>query len=154
MSVATEGEKMGVVNMARDIKKVHPNFVVMYKVGNFVQAFGKDAYIISYIFGYSLRDVKDNIQTCGFPKIAIPKIMAKLEEKKINYIIIDTRNNYEVDEQNNNNLNTYEKNLIKAHKYIKIKKRIEKIEENILNNVEKENIIEKIRKIEEIVNEN
>ena len=49
MSVATEGEKMGVVNMAIDIKKVHPNFVVMYKVGNFVQAFGKDAYIISYI---------------------------------------------------------------------------------------------------------
>lgn len=36
---------MGVLNMARDIKKVHPNDTVMYKVGNFVQAFGKDAYI-------------------------------------------------------------------------------------------------------------
>ncbi len=45
---------------------------------------------------------KDNIQTCGFPKNAIPKIMSKLEQKKINFIIVDTRNNYEVDEENDN----------------------------------------------------
>ena len=51
---------------------------------------------------------KDNIQTCGFPKNAIPKVMSKLEQKKINFIIVDTRNNYEVDEENDNkNLNTY-----------------------------------------------
>lgn len=45
---------------------------------------------------------KDNIQTCGFPKNAIPKIMSKLEQKKINFIIVDTRNNYEVDEEDYN----------------------------------------------------
>ena len=45
---------------------------------------------------------KDNIQTCGFPKNAIPKVMSKLEQKKINFIIVDTRNNYEVDEENDN----------------------------------------------------
>ena len=33
---------MSVVNMAKDIKKVHPEDVVMYKVGNFVQSFGKE----------------------------------------------------------------------------------------------------------------
>ena len=43
MSVATEVEiTMSVVNMAKDIKKVHPEDVVMYKVGNFVQSFGKE----------------------------------------------------------------------------------------------------------------
>ena len=93
---------MGVVNMAKDIKKVHPEYVMMYKVGNFVQAFGKDAYVISYVFGYALRATKDNIQTCGFPKNAIPKVMSKLEQKKINFIIVYTRNNYEVDEENDN----------------------------------------------------
>ncbi len=146
---------MGVVNMAKDIKKVHPEYVMMYKVGNFVQAFGKDAYVISYVFGYALRATKDNIQTCGFPKNAIPKVMSKLEQKKINFIIVDTRNNYEVDEENDNkNLNTYSENFSKAQKYIKVKKRLEKIEEMLLKDVEKEGIMEKIRKIEEIVYEN
>ena len=28
---------MSVINMVKDIKKVHPEDVVMYKVGNFVQ---------------------------------------------------------------------------------------------------------------------
>ena len=93
---------MGVVNMAKDIKKVYPEYVMMYKVGNFVQAFGKDAYVISYVFRYALRVTKDNIRTCGFPKNAIPKVMSKLEQKKINFIIVDTRNNYEVDEENDN----------------------------------------------------
>ena len=38
MSVAAEMEMtMSVVNMVKDIKKVHPEDVVMYKVGNFVQ---------------------------------------------------------------------------------------------------------------------
>ena len=59
---------MGVVNMEKDIKKVHPEYVMMYKVGNFVQAFGKDTYVISYVFGYALRATKDNIQTCGTRK--------------------------------------------------------------------------------------
>ena len=146
---------MGVVNMAKDIKKVYPEYVMMYKVGNFVQAFGKDAYVISYVFGYALRATKDNIQTCGFPKNAIPKVMSKLEQKKINFIIVDTRNNYEVDEENDNkNLNTYSENFLKAQKYIKVEKRLEKIEEMLLKDVEKEGIMEKIRKIEEIVYEN
>ena len=146
---------MGVVNMAKDIKKVHPEYVMMYKVGNFVQAFGKDAYVISYVFGYALRATKDNIQTCVFPKNAIPKVMSKLEQKKINFIIVDTRNNYEVDEENDNkNLNTYSETFSKAQKYIKVKKRLEKIEEMLLKDVEKEGIMEKIRKIEEIVYEN
>ena len=132
---------MGVVNMAKDIKKVHPEYVMMYKVGNFVQAFGKDAYVISYVFGYALRATKDNIQTCGFPKNAIPKVMSKLEQKKINL-------------NDNKNLNTYSENFLKAQKYIKVEKRLEKIEEMLLKDVEKEGIMEKIRKIEEIVYEN
>ncbi len=90
MSVAAEKETaMSVVNMAKDIKKVHPEDVVMYKVGNFVQSFGKDAYILSYVFDYKLRSTNDNISTCGYPKNAIQKVIAKLEQRKLNYIVID-----------------------------------------------------------------
>ena len=146
---------MSVVNMAKDIKKVHPIDVVMYKVGNFVQSFGKDAYILSYIFDYKLRSTNDNISTCGYPKNAIPKVMVKLEQRKLNYIIIDTRNNYSVDEKNDNgNLNKYEENLIKAQKYIKIKKRLKNLEDFIFQDIDSENIMNKVRKMEEIVYEN
>ena len=67
--------------MAKDIKKVHPEDVVCYKVGAFVQAFGKDAYIISYLFGYKLSVAKGEIPTCGFPKRAIGKVCKSLENK-------------------------------------------------------------------------
>ena len=47
--------------------------------------------------------------------------------------MIDTRNNYEVDEKNDNkNLNTYLEVLEKAKKYIKVKNRLERIEKNYL----------------------
>ena len=49
---------------------------------------------------------------------------------------------------------TYSENFLKAQKYIKVEKRLEKIEEMLLKDVEKEGIMEKIRKIEEIVYEN
>ena len=146
---------MGVVSMAKDIKKVHPNDVVCYKVGAFVQTFGKDAYIISYLFEYSLRDAKENVPTCGFPKRAISKVCAKLEQKKINYVIIDTRNDYEVDEKsNNNNLNEYNNILEKAKKYVKIRKRLKSVEDELLEHAEEENIMEKVRRIEEVAYEN
>ena len=39
--------KMSVINMAKNIKQVHPNSVICYKVGAFYHCYGKDAYIIS-----------------------------------------------------------------------------------------------------------
>ena len=146
---------MSVINKARDIKKDHPNDVVCYKVGAFVQLFGKDAYIISYLFDYSLKEIKENIPTCGFPKRAISKVCAKLEQKKINYVIIDTRKNYEVTEEfNNKNLNEYDEILEKAKRYIKVRKILKNVEQELLKQTEEKNIIEKMRRIEEIAYEN
>ena len=41
---------MGIINMSKNIKEIHPNKVVLYKVGTFYNAYGKDAYIVSYIY--------------------------------------------------------------------------------------------------------
>lgn len=94
--------------MAKNIKPVHPEFLICYKVGNFYNSYGKDAYILSLFFNYKLKTVENNVVMVGFPKNAISKIMARLEREKINYIIIDTRNNYDIDEKENfGNLNKY-----------------------------------------------
>ena len=66
----------------------------------------------------------ENVMMCGFPLSSIHKVMAKLEERKINYLIVDRRNNYEVDEiSDNKNLNNYIKYFEKAKRYINYKDR-------------------------------
>ena len=82
-----------------------------------MQVIGKDSYIVSYLLGYAIKNTNDNIPTCGFPKNAINKVIVKLEKNKIDYVIIDTRNNYEVDSESyNKNLNNYDKILEKIKK--------------------------------------
>lgn len=85
--------------MAKNIKEVHPNTLVCYKVGAFVNCYGKDAYILSFLFNYKIKPLEDNNIVSGFPKNALPKLTARLQREKIDYIIIDTKNNYDVDEE-------------------------------------------------------
>lgn len=124
------------------------------KFGTFYNCFGKDAYILSYLFKYRIRN-DNKIATCGFPKMGITKVMAKLEHQKINYLIIDTRNNYDVDyKMDFKNLNTYEEKLKKAKRYVKMQRKIEEIRQELEEEIENKQIEEKIKRIEEILNEN
>lgn len=116
-------QKMSIVNIVKNIKPIHPEYVVLIKIGKFYYNYGKDAYIISYIFNYKLKTIEENIKVCAFPVSITNKILAKLEENKINYLLIDRRNNYDVDSKfNNKNLNRYNVILEKATKYINVKK--------------------------------
>ena len=74
---------MSVINMAKNIKDVHPDFIVCFKVGSFYHVYVKDSYIISYLFNYNIKEAKDNIYTVGFPKNALPKVISKLEKEKL-----------------------------------------------------------------------
>ncbi len=116
-------QKMSIVNIVKNIKPIHPEYVVLIKIGKFYYSYGKDAYIISYIFNYKLKTIEENIKVCAFSVSITNKILAKLEENKINYLLIDRRNNYDVDSKfNNKNLNRYNVILEKATKYINVKK--------------------------------
>ena len=147
---------MSVINMVENIKKVHPSVIIFYEIGTFYYTYGKDAYIISYMFDYKLRKVNNsNIESSAFPKKYISKIKTKIEKNKIDYILIDVRNNYEVCEKDENgNLNNYDKIYEKAHYYVKCKKRIQLIGEKLLTKIEEINFKEKIKRIENIINEN
>ena len=141
---------MSTVNMAQKIKLIHPQYLICYRVGNFYNCYGKDTTIISWLFNYKIKEVDKNIFSSGFPKNAISRVTARLEREKINHIIIDTRNNYDIDKkQDYGNLNRYDEVFEKSYKIINIRKRIYKITEIL----EKEANLEKIRKIEEIIYE-
>lgn len=144
---------MGIINMVKTIKQVHKHEIVIVKIGKFCHIYGKDSYIISYLFGYKLKKI-ENISMCGFPISSVNKIIAKLEERKVNYLIADRKHNYEVDEiSDNKNLNNYVKVLEKAKKYVNYKERIDNVNSFMLENIDKENFKEIIRKMEDIINE-
>ena len=46
---------MAVINMARNIKELFPDYLVFIKIGNFYECYNSDAHIISYLFGYKLK---------------------------------------------------------------------------------------------------
>ena len=145
---------MSIINIVKNIKQVHPEHIILIKIGKFYYSYSKDAYIISYIFGYKLKNIEENIKVCAFPVFILNKIMAKLEENKINYIVIDRRNNYEVDEKiDNGNLNKYNFYLEKSKRYINQKNRIEEIYNYLVYNIEKNENNKLIKEIESLINE-
>ena len=145
---------MAIITMLKAIKEVHSKSVVLIKIGGFYHAYGKDAYILSYFFGYKIKKIEGGCANCGFPINSISKVKVKLEDSKINYILLDRRNNYEEDEKFDlKNLNKYAEIYEKARKYVNLKNRIESIYEILLDDVNKEELTEKIIRIEEIVYE-
>ena len=135
---------MGTLNMIETIKVIHKNDVVLVKVGTFYTAYGKDAYIINYLFNYKLNKTQD-IYTSAFPIPSLAKVTAILEQNKINYIVLDRRNNYDVEQQmDNKNLNRYEKFLELSKVKVRKNKRIEQIIEYL---TEDEELIEEVERI-------
>lgn len=45
---------MSTANMVKTIKKIYPSCAVLVKVGNFYHVYGKDAYILAYLFEYKI----------------------------------------------------------------------------------------------------
>ena len=130
--------------MIETIKIIHKEDIVLVKVGTFYTAYGKDAYIINYLFNYKLNKTQD-VYSSAFPISSLGKVTAILENNKINYIVVDKRNNYDVEQQSNNkNLNNYNKFLKLAKEKVNKNKRIEQIIEYLK---EDEEIIEEVEKL-------
>lgn len=140
--------------MAKNIKQIYPESVVCYKVGTFYHCYGKDAYIISYLFGYKMKVSGENIMECGFPIKAISKVMSQLEHHKVDYLMLDPRNNYYEDyKSENGNLNKYEELFEKSYNYMRIANRIDAISNSLKLEISSTKIKDKLRRIEEIINE-
>lgn len=146
---------MGITTMVKNIKEIHPKTLLLFKVGAFCESFGRDSYIISYLFNYQVNQKgKEKIANAGFSRKAIPRVLSKLEEQKIDYMLIDVRNNYYVDEKfENRNLNNYDAVFEKSHKYIKKQRKLKEISKKIEEQMELPDFKEKLKRIEEILYE-
>ncbi len=145
---------MGLVAEAMRLKEVHPNYIMLFKSGEFYKVFGKDAYILSNLCDYHIKIVDRNVATCGFPLKAIYKVRVKIEEKNINYMMIDPRNNYGVDiKEDFKNLNTYQEQFEKSYTIVKCKKRIKNIADKLTDLIKQPNFKEIIGKVDDILSE-
>ena len=74
---------MSIINVIKNIKQIHPEYVVITKIGKFYYNYGKDAYIISYIFDYKIKTIEENIKICAFSVSILKRSIAKLEKSTI-----------------------------------------------------------------------
>ena len=140
--------------MIEETKKLHEKYICLFKFGTFYCAYNRDAYIMSYVFKYKLQDKKD-AKECGFPIDSVNKIKAKLEDKKINYILVDTRPEYIIIEKSDlNNSNKYDEIYIKARNYVNYKLRIDSIYKILLDDIDEKNFRKILAGVEDIVYEN
>lgn len=140
-----------IINVIRNVKLICKEYVVLIEIGAFYYCYGKDALILGYIGKYKINIVKDNIYSCSFPKVAYNKVISKLENSKVNYIILDRRNNYsEQEKSNNKNLNNYNKYYETSKNEFALQIRIEKINKYLLEHKEDKELL---TKVERLINE-
>ena len=120
------------------------DFIILLKVGTFVDSYNDDAYIMSYLFQYKLKTLGSLDTTCGFPTSSMNHIKGVLESRNINYLIVDKKLGYEeVEKMNFKKKNKYDEILKKANEYIDKINRIQKI------NIYLNKYPDKISKVEE-----
>lgn len=145
---------MGTVDVVRTMKQVHPNDVILVKIGKFYHVYGKDAYIIAYLFNYQMKKVDTNINTVGFPEGALNKVTKTLEDKSVNYMVVSRSANYEVDDEVTfKHNNKYGDIYTKAHRYLSRKNKVDEIYDYLLSNIDDDLVREQIQRIEEILYE-
>ena len=125
-------------------KLEYRNYLILIKIGSFYECFDKDALIINELFNYKLKRVNNSLKL-GFPIKTIDIIKLKLEDKNINYIIVDKE--IEKHEFKDNNYLKYNFNMEEIfYNTLRVEKIIEYLNNNIFD------ISDKLDKIEEIIN--
>lgn len=145
---------MKIENTIKVFKEIHPTSIIMIKMGTFYHAYGRDSYILSYLFNYQVKKIQTNYSTCGFPASGLSKVLSKLEELEISYIILSKSENYEiVEEEDFKGKNKYNEMYNKSYNYVSRKNRIDSIYQFLLESISEEQIKDKILRIEEIIYE-
>lgn len=125
-------------------KLEYKNYIILFKCGNFYISINDDANIMNNILNHKIIDNGSFIKT-GFPVSSLNKIIIELENKQINYLIIDNEIIHKMKFKNNNynnylTCNNYNLNFNRINLINKI------LKDNITNN-DINNTLDKIERI-------
>lgn len=74
------------------LKEDNENLIYLFECGNFYIALDSDAIVLNELFDLKLTKFSNLCDKCGFPKNAIDKYKELLNNKKIEYKIIEQTN--------------------------------------------------------------
>lgn len=126
-------------------KLEYKNYIILFKCGNFYISINDDALIMNNIFNHKIVDIGSFIKT-GFPISSLYKIMTELENKQINYLIIDK----EIINKNKFKNNNYS-NYLTNNNYNFIFNRINRINKLLKDNLTNSNMDSILDKVERII---
>ena len=118
-------------------------FLTLRKNALFYEVYDDDAVILNYLLGY--KNIKGRV---GFPINAFSKVINILEDKKINYKIIDEQEEV----KDFKNLNQYLNILAKASDKVEVNNKINKILDK-LKTFDEGTLYEILEKVESIIYE-
>ena len=122
-------------DMETEYHQKYPNSILLVLSGNFYNVYGKDAYILCYLFRfkfinklYKTEEEKEvYVPKTGFPRNSLDKVLLDLEDKKINYVI-KVKDKSDI-VQDFKKLNTYQRRYIASEKYCMDKIKLDEIME-------------------------
>ena len=122
-------------DMETEYHQKYPNSILLVLSGNFYNVYGKDAYILCYLFRfkfinklYKTEEEKEvYVPKTGFPRNSLDKVLLDLEDKKINYVI-KVKDKSDI-VQDFKKLNTYQRRYIASEKYCMDKIKLNEIME-------------------------
>ena len=127
-------------------KRQYNNYIILFKQGNFYLSMNDDALILNNLFNYKVNVISDFIKV-GFPLKTIDKVIPLLEEKNVNFIIVDK----EIVEKKKYSNNNYFNYLNKDSNYEFIINRINKIDQTLKDNLLNRNLENVLNDIERII---
>ena len=134
------------IDLFRILKLDYKEYVILFKSGSFYVSFDEDSIILNKLFNYKILNLKNNIKV-GFPLGNINNVTSKLEELKINYIIIDNKSIVKKYENEDNNFKEFTSSVFEV---ISINERINKIIDK-LKSIDNDSIKEILDEIESMI---
>lgn len=120
------------------------DYLILIKCGNFYECIDTDAFILNKIMGYKLKRLSNTFKA-GFPINSLDKVIDKLFNENINYIIVDNEI-IEIKEFDNNTYSNYnfnDKDIF--YNSLRIERIINYLNDNINNDIN--DILDKIENI-------
>lgn len=126
-------------------KSKYKDYILLIKTGNFYEIIGKYSLIMNSIFRYKITRISNTIK-CGFPLSSISKVKNKLNNLKINYVIVEE--SYQHTHFKNNNYYKYDYDVDNViYNFL----RIDKITKFLNDNVMSEQINDILDKMEKLI---
>ena len=127
----------------------YKEYLIIMKYCNFYELIGDDALIASRIFNYKLSRLSNSFKV-GFPLSSLTKVIDKLNNLQVNYLVVDKDNIINIKNFTNNNYLNYTSNL---DVYKKNNILVNEIINYLNNNLDKNELYDKLIKIKEVINE-